>query len=104
MRERGMFRCGFFTSPAVKVMLFHASEEKSDPTCTTARMTTRFTKTIGPPIPTWTGCKAFQPAFFQNSRRPGPKLAFQAVALRPTVHETRTSAANDSAFAEVKMF
>ncbi len=29
--ESGMLRFGFFTSPAVKVMLFHASAEKSEP-------------------------------------------------------------------------
>ena len=31
----GMFRRGSFTSPAVNVMLFHASAEKSEPTCAT---------------------------------------------------------------------
>ena len=34
-RESGMLRCGSFTSPAVKVMLFHASAEKSEPVCAT---------------------------------------------------------------------
>ena len=34
-RDSGMFRRGSFTSPAVKVMLFHASAEKSDPVCAT---------------------------------------------------------------------
>ena len=33
--ETGMSRLGFFTSPAVNVMLFQASAEKSDPTCET---------------------------------------------------------------------
>ena len=36
--ESGILRRGFFTSPAVNVMLFHASAEKSEPTCTTARI------------------------------------------------------------------
>ncbi len=99
-----MFRRGFFTSPAVNVMLFHASAEKSEPTCTTARITSRFTKTTGPPIPTWTGCIALQPAFFQNSMPPEPKFAAIAVALRPMVRVSRTSAARDSALAEVKTF
>ena len=31
--DNGMFRLGSFTSPAVNVMLFHASAEKSDPVC-----------------------------------------------------------------------
>ena len=30
---RGMFFLGFTTSPAVKVMLFHASEVNNEPTC-----------------------------------------------------------------------
>src|SRR5258706_292446 len=34
-RESGMFLRGSFTSPAVKVMLFHASAENSDPVCET---------------------------------------------------------------------
>ena len=99
-----MLRRGFFTSPAVKVMLFHASAENSEPTCTTARITSTFTSTMGPPMPTCTGCSELQPAFFQNSLQPAPKFAFQAVALRPTVKPSSTSAASDSALAEVKMF
>src|SRR5439155_16703621 len=34
--ESGRFRLGFFTSPAVKVTLFQASAEKSDPTWASA--------------------------------------------------------------------
>ena len=37
-------------------MLFHASDENSEPTCTTARITSTFTSTMGPPTPTCTGC------------------------------------------------
>src|ERR1022692_2394487 len=99
-----MLRRGFFTSPAVNVMLFHASAENNDPTCTTARITKRFTSTIGPPTPTCTGCNVLQPEFFQNSLSPDPKLAFHAVALRPTLNANATSAASESALAEVKMF
>ena len=96
-----MLRLGFFTSPAVKVMLFHASDENSDPTCTTARITTRFTGTMGPPMPSSTGCRELHPAFLQNC---APKFAAHAVALRPTVKASRTSAASDSAFTEVNTF
>ena len=32
IRARGRFRCGFFTSAAANVTLFHASLEKSEPT------------------------------------------------------------------------
>ena len=35
--ERGMLRLGSFTSPAVNVMLFQASEEKSEPTWATQK-------------------------------------------------------------------
>ena len=33
--DSGMLRRGSFTSPAVKVMLFHASAENSEPVCAT---------------------------------------------------------------------
>ncbi len=33
--DSGMLRRGFFTSPAVKVMLFQASAENSEPVCAT---------------------------------------------------------------------
>ena len=36
-----MLRRGFFTSPAVNVMLFQASAEKSDPVCDTQIATNR---------------------------------------------------------------
>ncbi len=39
--ESGMLRRGSFTSPAVKVMLFQASEEKSEPTWATQNATSR---------------------------------------------------------------
>src|ERR1035438_3467190 len=99
-----MLRLGFFTSPAVKVMLFQASAENSDPTCTTARITNRFTSTVGPPTPTCTGCSELQPAFFQNWLQPAPKLASHAVALRPTVKASRISAARLNALAVVNTF
>src|SRR5271155_765636 len=37
--ESGIFRRGFFTSPAVNVMLFQASAANSDPTCETHNAT-----------------------------------------------------------------
>ena len=39
--ESGMLRRGSFTSPAVNVMLFHASAEKSEPVCDTQMATNR---------------------------------------------------------------
>jgi hypothetical protein len=50
--ESGKLRLGFFTSPAVKVTLFQASAENSEPTCATARIVRVPTITIGPPTPT----------------------------------------------------
>src|SRR5882724_8332207 len=38
-RESGMYRFGSFTSPAVNVILFQASEENRDPTCATQKAT-----------------------------------------------------------------
>ena len=43
--ESGKLRLGFFTSPAVKVTLFQASAEKSEPTCATASTVKVLTKT-----------------------------------------------------------
>ena len=40
-RDSGTSRRGFFTSPAVKVMLFQASAENSEPTCATPKATRR---------------------------------------------------------------
>ena len=39
--DKGTSRRGFFTSPAVKVMLFQASAENSEPTCATPNATSR---------------------------------------------------------------
>ena len=83
---------------------FHKEEENNDPTCTTARITSTFTRTIGPPMPTCTGCNEFQPAFSQKRLQFGPKLASHAMAFRPMVNPSTTSAARDSALAEVKIF
>ena len=53
--ESGRLRCGFFTSPAVKVTLFHASAENSEPTWATATTVNIPTSAMGPPTPTCTG-------------------------------------------------
>src|ERR1700721_1990308 len=95
MSESGMLRFGFFTSPAVKVMLFQASAEKSDPTCTTARTMRRLTIAVGPPTPTWTGCRSCQPAFCQKLCQPGPKFDAMAVALTPTVKASKINPASE---------
>ena len=57
----GRLRFGFLTSPAVKVTLFQASAENSEPTCATARIVSRPTNAVGPPTPTCTAWSVFQP-------------------------------------------
>src|SRR3954470_18477759 len=63
--DRGRLRLGFRTSPAVKVTLFQASEENSDPTIAT---------------PTSLTDSKFHPALRQKS----VKLLATAAGLRPT--------------------
>ena len=63
--ESGKFRLGFFTSAAVKVMLFQASAEKSEPTIATPTSVSVPIVQIG-----WSGgygCITHNPAFRQKS-------------------------------------
>ena len=99
-----MLRLGFFTSPAVKVMLFQASAENSEPTCTTARITSRFTSTMGPPTPTCTGMQRTPAGILPELAPARAEVRRHAAALRPTVKASRISAASDSALAVVKTF
>src|SRR5438477_7288262 len=101
--ERGMFRRGSFTSPAVKVMLFHASAENKEPTCATQKAMNR------PKAPALaatleihgkSGLIGTTPRGVQKS----PKLALIASALRPNSKPTMISAISDKVLAEVKMF
>src|SRR4051812_41818768 len=98
-----MFRRGSLTSPAVKVMLFQASEENSEPTWETQKAMNRpkapivaITGTAKPKsgvmVVTSCGVQTFE------------KLAAIAVALRPTKIPSTISAASDSVLAEVKVF
>jgi hypothetical protein len=77
---------------------------RKDPTCTTARITSRFTITIGPCAPTCTGCKELQLAFRQNWLQWLPKFAAIAALFRPTLNPSRIKPASDSALATVKTF
>ena len=84
-------------------MLFQASAEKSEPTCTTARITSRFTSTVGPPTPTCTGCSELHPAFCQNSlHRAEVGLPGRGVASHGEGEQI--SAGQRKALAEVKTF
>src|ERR1700751_101381 len=99
--DSGRLRLGFFTSPAVKVTLFHASAENSDPTCATARIVSVPTQTVGPPTPTCTACRAASPAFSQKCPL---KLAESAGALRPRKNPKSTRPESAETFAAVKTF
>src|SRR5215210_4348696 len=52
--DKGILRLGFLTSPAVKVMLFHASAEKSELVCATQMATNnpKVVIAVKPPGPT----------------------------------------------------
>src|SRR4051812_45998324 len=73
--DRGILRRGFLTSPAVKVMLFHASAENSDPVCETHNAT-KMPYAVSTDTPGLMGSK---PRGCQRS----PKLALTADAFRP---------------------
>ena len=68
----------FFTSPAVKVILFHASAEKSELVCAT-QMPTKRPKAVAAVKPAPTSCKV--PRKVQKSL----KFAAPAPDLRPTM-------------------
>ena len=99
-----MLRFGFFTSPAVKVMLFQASEEKSEPTCATQKATS------SPNAPAVAAIGAAMREVRLDRRdvvrasRGRVKLAAMAAALRPTRMPSTIRASSDSVLAEVKMF
>src|ERR1039457_6141281 len=101
--ERGMLRRGFFTSPAVKVMLFQASEENREPTCPTQNATN---KPIAPPVAASVGRKDISgligetPCGVQRLE----KLARTASALRPRNKPMMSRVSRESILAEVKTF
>src|SRR2546430_15910623 len=98
--ESGMVRLGSRTSPAVKVILFQASEENSDPTWA-AQMATSRPK--APPAAVTgemndkSGLISVTPRGVQKS----PKLALNASALPPMKTQITINAASDSVLADV---
>src|SRR4029453_16392128 len=101
--DRGMWRRGSFTSAAVKVMLFQASAEKSEPTWATQKATS------SPSAP----ADADSAGTKEKSGRISPtptgvhieeKLAAIASALRPTTMPRKIRAMSETVFAEVKTF
>ena len=106
--ESGTSRRGFFTSPAVKVMLFQASAEKSEPTWATPKATKR---PKAPPAAVTVGIQERRKSRRAEwSARPATaqiweKLAWIAAALRPIENaQRRSSPTRASVFAEVKIF
>src|SRR2546426_9510665 len=101
--ERGTLRRGSFTSPAVKVMLFQASAEKSEPTwATQMAINIPITPLVADTIPTdarsdWIGVTT--PGVHKLE-----KLALMAAALRLTKMPSAINASSDNVFAEVKTF
>src|SRR5207247_1073759 len=85
-RERQrMFRRGSFTSPAVKVMLFQASAEKSELVCAT-QMPTNRPKAVAAVSPAPTSCKP--PRKVQKSL----KFSAPAPDFTPTIMPSKMSA------------
>src|SRR5438445_13099650 len=101
--ERGILRFGSFTSPAVKVILFQASEEKSEPTCATQKA---MNKPNAPPAAVTVamngkfGLIGLTPLGVQRS----VKLALVASAFRPKKSPIRIRAMSERVFVEVKIF
>src|SRR5216684_1740435 len=89
--ESGRLRLGFFTSPAVKVTLFHASAENNDPTCATPTATQTPTSPVNPIC----GKAASAPVLRQKL----VKFAATAVALRPITIPTSTRPSSADVFA-----
>src|SRR5262249_24505472 len=94
-KERGTFRCGFLTSPAVNVMLFQASAEKSEPTWATQRATNKPNAVSGP-RPAATGG---YPAGVHME-----KFAASLGELRPAINPTAMTPDNAAIFEVVKTF
>ena len=95
--ESGMLRRGFFTSPAVKVMLFQASAEKRELVCAT-QMPTKRPNAVTAVRPGPTSCKP--PRNVQKSR----KFSAPAPDRIPTMMPRRINAMSAPVFAVVKTF
>src|ERR1051326_7128023 len=101
-RERGILRLGSLTSPAVKVMLFQASEEKSEPTWETQKA---MNKPKAPPVAITVGRKDKPDLIGSTSCgvQIWLKLTFKA-SLWAKKMPTKIRTMSESVLAEVKMF
>ena len=95
--ESGTLRRGFMTSPAVNVILFQASAEKSELVCAT-QMPTKSPKAVAAVNPSPTSCKP--PRNVQKSL----KFAAPAPDFTPTMMPSTMSAMSAPVFAVVKIF
>ena len=92
-----MLRLGSFTSPAVKVMLFQASAEKSEFVCAT-QIPTKRPNAIAAVSPAPTSCNP--PRIVQKSR----KFSAPAPDFTPTIMPRRISPMSAAVLAVVKTF
>src|SRR4029434_6235607 len=101
--DNGRLRRGFLTSPAVNVMLFQASAEKSEPTCATQ---TAINSPSAPPVADTdaTNDRSDLIGDTTPSVQKFVKLALSASPLRPINRPRAISARRDSVFAEVNTF
>ena len=91
-----MLRVGLRTSPAVKVMLFQASEENSEPTWETHKAM-KSPKAVAAERPAAMGVT---PRGVQKS----PKLAWTAGAFQPRMRVTKMRPSRATILLEVKTF
>ena len=96
---RGRFRCGFSTSPAVKVTLFHADCENSGPVIARPRTS----QNANAPAPRAAGCtdprsQPFAAGCHQSDVNAAPP------AFHPTNRPRTTSANRAAAFVNVNVF
>jgi len=91
-----MLRRGSLTSPAVKVTLFHASDEKSDPVCATASAMNSPNALVA----TTPGATGSTPRAVQKC----PRFAATASAFQPRNRPMAMSATTPAVFAVVNRF
>ena len=96
-RESGTLRRGFTTSPAVKVMLFHASAENKEFVCAT-QIPTKSPNTVAAVKPAPTSCRL--PRTVQKSLKfSAPAPDFSPITIPRTIN-----ASSAPVFAVVKTF
>jgi hypothetical protein len=94
--DSAMFRFGSFTSPAVNVMLFHASEENSDPVWLTHNATKR-PKALAADTPGAMGSKL-------RGAQKSPKFAATVSAFQPSSRARAISPTSAPVLAVVNTF